>query len=124
MHRSPIAVLSLAALALLATAPLARAQDAGETIFKRYCAVCHSVAPGTNKIGPSLAGILGRQAGTAPNYTYTAANKNSGITWTEDNLDKYLTDPKAMVPGTKMLFAGIKNPDDRKAVIAYLAKQK
>lgn len=124
MHRSPIAVLSLAALALLATTPLARAQDAGETIFKRYCAVCHSVAPGTNKIGPSLAGILGRQAGTAPNYTYTAANKNSGITWTEDNLDKYLTDPKAMVPGTKMLFAGIKNPDDRKAVIAYLAKQK
>jgi cytochrome c len=124
MHRSPIAVLSLAALALLATAPLARAQDAGETIFKRYCAVCHSVEPGTNKIGPSLAGIVGRQAGTAPNYTYTAANKNSGITWTEDNLDKYLTDPKAMVPGTKMLFAGIKNPDDRKAVIAYLAKQK
>ena len=124
MHRSPIAVLSLAALGLLATAPLARAQDAGETIFKRYCAVCHSVEPGTNKIGPSLHGIVGRQAGTAPNYTYTAANKNSGITWTEDNLDKYLTDPKAMVPGTKMLFAGIKNPDDRKAVIAYLAKQK
>ena len=124
MHRSPIAVLSLAALALLATAPLARAQDAGETIFKRYCAVCHSVEAGTNKIGPSLHGIVGRTAGTAPNYTYTTANKNSGITWTEENLDKYLTDPKAMVPGTKMLFAGIKNPDDRKAVIAYLAKQK
>jgi cytochrome c len=124
MHRSPIAVLSLAALALLASATLARAQDAGETIFKRYCAVCHSVEPGTNKIGPSLAGIVGRPAGTAPNYSYTAANKNSGLTWTEDNLDKYLTDPKAMVPGTKMLFAGIKNPDDRKAVIAYLAKQK
>ncbi|MGO8917472.1 MAG: c-type cytochrome [Stellaceae bacterium] len=124
MHRSSIAALSLAALALLVAAPPARAQDAGETIFKRYCAVCHTVAPGTNKIGPSLAGIVGRKAGTAPAYTYTPANKDSGITWTEDNLDKYLTDPKAMVPGTKMLFAGLKNPDDRKAVIAYLAQQK
>jgi cytochrome c len=124
MHRSYIVALSLAALALPAAAPRAQAQDAGETIFKRYCAVCHSVAPGTNKIGPSLAGIVGRAAGTAPGFTYTAANKNSGITWTEENLDKYLTDPKAMVPGTKMLFAGLKSPEDRKALIAYLAKQK
>lgn len=124
MNQSHIAALSLAALALLAVAPRAQAQNAGETVFKRYCAVCHSVEPGTNKIGPSLAGIVGRPAGTAPGYTYTAANKNSGITWTEDNLDKYLTDPKAMVPGTKMLFAGIKSADDRKALIAYLAKLK
>jgi len=124
MHRSHIAALSLAALALLAVAPRARAQDAGETVFKRYCAVCHSMEPGTNKIGPSLAGIVGRPAGTAPGFNYTAANKNSGITWTEAELDTYLTDPRAKIPGTKMLFAGLKNPDDRKAIIAYLAKQK
>ncbi len=124
MHRSYIAALSLAALALPAIAPRAQAQDAGETIFKRYCAVCHTVQAGTNKIGPSLFGIVGRAAGTAPNFNYTAANKNSGITWTEENLDKYLTDPKAMVPGTKMLFAGVKSADDRKVLIAYLAKQK
>ncbi len=124
MHRSPVPALSLALLALVAFAPGARAQDAGETIFKRYCAVCHTVQAGMNKIGPSLHGVVGRPAGTAPGYSYSDANKKSGITWTEANLDKYLTDPKAMVPGTKMLFAGIKNPDDRKAVIAYLAQQK
>jgi cytochrome c len=124
LHRSSLPALSLALLALAAFAPGARAQDAGETIFKRYCAVCHSVQAGTNKIGPSLHGVVGREAGTAPGYNYSDANKKSGITWTEANLDKYLTEPKAMVPGTKMLFAGIKNPDDRKAVIAYLAQQK
>jgi cytochrome c len=124
MHRSTLPVLSLALLALAANASGARAQDSGETIFKRYCAVCHSVAAGTNKIGPSLHGVVGRPAGTAPNYSYSDANKKSGITWTEENLDKYLTDPKAMVPGTKMLFAGIKDPDQRKAVISYLAQQK
>jgi cytochrome c len=125
MHRrSPVPALSLALLALVAFAPGARAQDAGQTIFKRYCAVCHSPDAGVNKIGPSLHGVVGRKAGTAPGYNYSDANKNSGITWTEENLDKYLTDPKAMVPGTKMLFAGIKNADDRKAVISYLASLK
>ncbi len=124
MHRSSVPTFSLALLALVAFAPGARAQDAGETIFKRYCAVCHTVEAGKNKIGPSLHGVVGRPAGTAPNYSYSDANKKSGITWTEANLDKYLTNPRAMVPGTKMLFAGIKNPEDRKAVIAYLAQQK
>jgi len=115
---------SAAALALIAFVPSARAQDAGESVFKKYCAVCHSVEAGANKIGPSLHGIVGRKAGTAPNYSYTDANKNSGITWDEATLDEYLVDPRKKIPGTKMLFAGLKNPDDRKAVIAYLAKQK
>lgn len=124
MHRPSLAVLALAPLTVLALAPLARAQDAGETIFKRYCAVCHSVEPGQNKIGPSLAGVVGRKAGRVADYSYTEANKNSGLTWTEAELDKYLTDPRQVVPGTKMLFAGLKNADDRKAVIAYLKQQK
>ncbi len=124
MHRPSLAVLALAPLTVLALAPLARAQDAGETIFKRYCAVCHSVEPGQNKIGPSLAGVVGRKAGSVADYSYTEANKNSGLTWTEAELDKYLTDPRQVVPGTKMLFAGLKNADDRKAVIAYLKQQK
>jgi cytochrome c len=124
MGRSSLAALSVAALTLVALAPRAEAQDAGETVFKRYCAVCHTVEAGKNKIGPSLAGILGRKAGSVPGYTYTDANKNSGVTWDEQNLDTYLIDPKKFVPGTKMLFAGVKNDDDRKALIAYLKLQK
>jgi cytochrome c len=124
MHRAHLAVLVLAPLTLLALTPVARAQEAGEKIFKTYCAVCHTVEPGKNKIGPSLAGVVGRKAGTAPGYSYSDANKNSGITWTEEELDKYLTDPRAVVPGTKMIFAGLKNADQRKAIIAYLKEQK
>jgi cytochrome c len=124
MDRLSYAALPLAFFACFSIAPHARAQDAGETVFKRYCSVCHTVEAGKNKIGPSLAGILGRTAGSVPGYTYTDANKNSGVTWDEKNLDTYLTDPKKFVPGTKMLFAGIKNDDDRKALIAYLKQQK
>jgi cytochrome c len=124
MHRAQLAVLVLAPLTLLAVTPAARADDPGEKIFKTYCSVCHTVEPGKNKIGPSLAGVVGRKAGTAPGYSYSDANKKSGITWTEEELDKYLTDPRAVVPGTKMIFAGLKNPDQRKAVIAYLKEQK
>lgn len=126
MHRAHLAVLVLAPLTLLAFTPVARAQDqaAGEKIFKTYCAVCHTVEAGKNKIGPSLFGVVGRKAGSAPGYSYSDANKKSGITWTEEELDKYLTDPRAVVPGTKMIFAGLKNPDQRKAVIAYLKAQK
>jgi len=124
MRRSGLAVLSLLAYPLLVAAPIAHAQDAGEAIFKRYCQVCHTVEAGKNKIGPSLAGIVGRKAGSAPGYSYSDANKNSGVTWDEANLDTYLTDPRKFVPGTKMLFVGIKNPDDRKALIAYLKEQK
>jgi len=124
MRRSGLAVLSLLAYPLLVAAPGAHAQDAGEAIFKRYCQVCHTVEAGKNKIGPSLAGIVGRKAGSAPGYSYSDANKNSGVTWDEANLDTYLTDPRKFIPGTKMLFVGIKNPDDRKALIAYLKEQK
>jgi cytochrome c len=126
MRRSQLVWLLLAPLPLLAAAPAVQAQDAGqgELVFKRNCAICHTVDAGKNKIGPSLAGVVGRKAGSAPGYSYSDANKNSGITWTDAELDKYLTEPKAVVPGTKMLFLGLKNPEDRKAVIAYLNQQK
>jgi cytochrome c len=124
MARLSDAALSIAILTCFAAAPGAKAQDAGEAVFKRYCAVCHSVEAGKNKIGPSLAGIIGRKAGSVPGYSYTDANKNSGVTWDDNNLDTYLTDPKKFIPGTKMLFAGVKSDDDRKALIAYLKQQK
>ena len=117
-------VLGTAAFAFVLAAAHAQAQDAGEAIFKKNCFVCHATEPGKNKLGPSLAGIVGRKAGSVPGYAYSDANKNSGVTWDDATLDTYLTDPRKFVPGTKMIFAGLKNADDRKALIEYLKKQK
>ena len=100
----------------------ARAEEHGEAVYKRYCTMCHSLDPGRNKVGPSLAGVVGRPAGSAPRYPYSAANSASGIIWTEDKLDDYLADPQRMVPGTAMMFPGLKNPGDRQALIRFLAE--
>merc|ERR1712048_1391911 len=95
----------------------------GAKIFKTKCSQCHVVDPNVNKQGPSLHGLLGRQSGSVPGFQYTDANKNSGITWTKKTLSKYLTNPKKMIPGTKMIFAGLKKKKDRQDLIAYLAEQ-
>jgi cytochrome c2 len=124
MSRLHLAVTFTAVLVSLGYAATAQAQDAGEAIFKKNCFICHTVEPGKNKLGPSLAGVVGRKAGSVPGYSYSEANKNSGVTWDEATLDAYLTDPKKFMPGTKMIFAGLKNADDRKALIAYLKQHK
>lgn len=93
---------------------------AGKTAFVT-CQTCHAVEAGKNKIGPSLHAIVGRAAGTVPSYAYTPANKNSGITWTNEKLFQYLEKPQRVVPGTKMVFPGIPDPQKRADVIAYLA---
>ena len=84
------------------------------------CKTCHSIDPGVNKIGPSLHEVVGRKAGTEAGFTYSPANKNSGITWTEAKLFQYLESPQHVVPGTKMTFAGFPDPQKRADVIAYL----
>ena len=89
----------------------------GKTDFLT-CATCHD--PVVNKIGPHLGGVVGRKAGTVADFTYTAANKNSGITWTPEKLFQYLENPQRVVPGTKMAFAGFSDPQKRADVIAYL----
>lgn len=115
-----LGLLALAALAVIFAVPSAKA-DSGQDVFADNCAVCHSPDAGTNKLGPSLFGIVGRKAGSVGDYTYAPAMKNAGLTWDSATLDKYITDPQSVVPGTKMLFPGIKSADDRKAVIGYLA---
>jgi cytochrome c len=111
-------VLLAAPLAVLSTG--IRAEEAGEIVFKKNCAVCHTLEAGKNKIGPTLAGVVDRKAGSVPGFAYSTANKNSGDTWDEQTLDIYLTDPKKFMPGTKMVFPGVKNPTDRKALVEYL----
>lgn len=94
----------------------------GQRIFAQ-CATCHSVEPGQNRVGPSLHGIVGRQAGTIPGFRYSDANRTSGITWTEQEMFNYLENPRARIPGTIMSFVGLRRPQDRADVIAYLKQQ-
>jgi cytochrome c len=113
---------SVAGAALLASVGAAAAQDAaaGEKVFSK-CKICHQIGEGAkNMVGPVLNGVVGRPAGAYEGYHYSDANKNSGITWDEATLKEYLKDPKAKVPGTKMVFPGLKSDDDITNVIAYL----
>ncbi len=113
---------SLVGAALLASIGVAMAQDAaaGEKVFAK-CKICHQIGEGANNmVGPVLNGVVGRKAGSYPDYHYSDANKGSGITWDEATLTEYLRDPKAKVPGTKMVFPGLKSDADIANVIAYL----
>lgn len=116
--------LAIAAALIIAATGTASAQDAakGAEVFKR-CAICHNIGPGAqNKVGPELNGIDGRHSGIVPNYSYSDANKNSGIVWNEANFKKYINDPRAMVPGTKMIFPGIKNEHQVNDLWAYVSQ--
>ena len=97
-------------------------EEAAEAVPAAFaqCKACHSTEPGKMMIGPSLAGIAGKQAGSVPGFTYSGAMKASGLTWDAATLDKYLADPKGVVPGTKMAFVGLKDEAKRKEVVDYL----
>lgn len=100
------------------------AQDAakGERVFA-VCRACHQIGPGAeNSIGPELNGLDGRHSGSVPDYNYSEANRNSGIVWNEMTFKQYIKDPKAMIPKTKMYFAGLKNPHDIDDLWAYVSR--
>jgi cytochrome c len=117
-----------AAAALIVAAPAAAQMPkgdaaAGEKVFNQ-CKACHVTAKGQNRVGPSLHAVVGRKSGSVAGFNYSKANKESNVTWDEATLFKYLEAPMKFMPGTKMAFGGLKKPEDRANVIAYLKTQK
>jgi len=120
--RDCIFVFALSGVVMSGSIGIANAQDAaaGEKVFLK-CKACHQIGEAAkNAVGPVLNGVVGRKAGTYPGYSYSDANKNSGLTWDEATLKEYLKNPRAKVPGTKMLFPGLTKEEDIDNVIAYL----
>jgi cytochrome c len=118
-------IIVLAGVAGFALTTAARADGdaaAGEQSFKK-CLPCHSIGEGAkNKVGPELNGLDGRHSGSAPGYNYSDANKNSGITWNKDEFEKYIANPRGVIPGTKMIFPGISNGKERDNLWAYISQ--
>ncbi len=118
MVRTLIAAATL--IVVSAGATFAQDVEKGASVFKR-CGICHKIGPGaTNLVGPELNGLDGRKAGSVPGFSYSEANKNSGIVWDEATFKEYIRDPRAKIPNTKMIFAGIKNEQEINDLWAYV----
>ncbi|RCN50915.1 cytochrome [Ancylostoma caninum] len=94
--------------------------EKGKKLFKQRCTSCHVIDSKSSKTGPSLNGLFGRVAGTLPNYSFSDANKKKAVVWSRETLFEYLENPKKYMPGTKMVFAGLKKADDRADLIKYM----
>jgi cytochrome c len=122
MKKLILSALVVIASSVVASAALAQDVAAGKTSFNK-CMACHAIGEGAkNKVGPELNGLDGRKSGTAPDYSYSDANKNSGITWNEAQFKEYIRDPKAKIPGTKMAFAGIKKDQEVNDLWAFISQ--
>ncbi len=121
MKKEKIVAVALAAAMALAsgTAMAAGDADKGKKVFKK-CKACHAIKAGKKKVGPTMFGIVGREAGISKGYRFSKAMKASGLTWDEATLDKFLKKPKNVVKKTKMGYGGLKKDADRAALIAYL----
>lgn len=112
----------MVAVAASTSVAVAADVEAGAVQFRK-CTPCHSIGEGaTNKVGPILNGLEGRKSGSIPGFNYSEANKNSGITWSHEAFKSYITDPRAKIPGTKMVFAGIKTEKDQEDLWAFLTQ--
>lgn len=117
-------ILAAAVGVLSAGAANADEPSEGELLFKRQCAVCHSVVPGQTLMGPSLAGVVGRPAGSVETFRYSPAMKESGINWTAEEIDAFIESPRKKVHGTNMAYPGERKPEKRAAIIEYLTTLK
>jgi cytochrome c len=121
MKTSTLSALVVVTALTATSGALAQDAAAGKTSFNK-CLACHAIGEGAkNKVGPVLNGLDGRKSGTVEGYSYSDANKNSGITWNKDVFLEYIKDPKAKIPGTKMVFAGIKNEKESNDLWAYVS---
>ena len=126
-----LSALSTLSVALLAT-PLVYAQEqnqdmqeaAGRQLFLHHCSACHSLDSSKNAFGPSLIGVLGRPAGSVPRFAYSKAMQNADLTWTEDNLRKWISNNEGLVPGTRMRHVGISDPAEQDYLVSFLASLK
>jgi len=124
--RTASAILSAAFLVVTAAvAASAMDADSGQLLFNNACRTCHSVKEGDNRLGPSLHNVLGRKAGSLPNYAYSSAMKNADFVWDKGKLDRFIANPEAVVNGNNMKpFGGLASADDRAKVIAFLETQR
>ena len=123
MKTFAISALTVLGFALVSVSSSSAADvEAGKAAFHK-CMACHAIGPGaTNKVGPDLNGLDGRKAGTEAGYSYSDAMKNSGITWDQKEFEEYLKDPKAKIPGIKMVFAGITKQSELDNLWAYVSQ--
>ncbi|MFO1168963.1 MAG: cytochrome c family protein [Rhodoblastus sp.] len=126
MKKFAVLTVGFGLLTAIAAAPASAAgnAEAGEKVFNK-CKTCHRIGEGAkNMVGPELNGLNGRKSGSAEGYSYSDANKNSGITWNEAVFKEYITDPKKKIPGTKMIFPGLTNEQERDDLWAYISQFK
>ncbi|MFO1133811.1 MAG: cytochrome c family protein [Rhodoblastus sp.] len=126
MKKFAVLTVGFGLLTAIAATPAMAAGDAaaGEKIFNK-CKICHRIGEGAkNMVGPELNGLDGRKSGSVEGFSYSDANKNSGITWNEAVFNEYITDPKKKIPGTKMVFAGLPNETERNDLWAYISQFK
>jgi cytochrome c len=116
---SRLTIIALGVAALAAAPALAADPENGAKVFKK-CQTCHDIKAEKNKVGPHLVGIVGRPAGSVEGFKYSDAMKNSGVTWTEENIAIYVKDPKGFIKGNKMAFPGLKKDEEVADLIAFL----
>jgi cytochrome c len=123
-------IMAVSALACMLSSPSALSQasqgtesDAGQLAFNNTCRTCHMVKEGDNRLGPNLHNVIGRKAGSLPNYPFSSAMKEAGFVWDEEKLDRFIANPDELVPGNGMKpYGGLPSSDERKKIIAFLAQ--